>query len=194
MEHQIETFLSVHRTDNTILTENAKAAIQFAARKHLGQTRSDGKPYISHPARVGQIIQQFKQSHNLDALISAAYLHDTIEDTNTTHDDLIKMFGGLIADMVKELTSDEEEIERVGKEQYLLTKMKNMSNWALVVKLADRLDNVSDIRTAKTLQWRIDYKKQTLNLLRRLEKERTYLSPTHRRLIEAIRIKLNEIQ
>ena len=174
------------------LDEDMQQALKFAARAHAGQTRSDKTPYIRHPERVAAIVKQFKQSHNLDALVSAAYTHDTIEDTNTTKEDLEKMFGALVASLVQELTSDKEEIAKVGKTEYLSQKMKKMTSYALVIKLADRLDNVSDLKTAKNAAWREKYKKETLAVLNYIEKERV-LSKTHMKIITAIRHKLSEL-
>ena len=174
------------------LDEDAAAAWEFAKQKHAGQTRSDGSPYSNHVERVAKSVEQFKASHNLDALISAAYLHDTLEDTDTTHEDLVALFGGLVASLVKELTSDKEEIARVGKAQYLASKMSTMSSYALVIKLADRLDNIGDIATAKTPEWRQKYKAETLHIMDTIERNRV-LSPTHRRIIDMIREKLAEI-
>lgn len=175
------------------LDEDSKSALAYAAMKHQGQTRSGGQPYITHPERVAQYIKQYKQSHNLDALLSAAYLHDTVEDTDTTHEDLEKLFGGLVAALVKELTSDKEEISKMGKAEYLTRKMIGMSSWALVIKLADRLDNVQDIATAKTPEWRQRYKRETEQVLSTLEQNRV-LSGTHKKLIGLIRDKLKEIK
>jgi (p)ppGpp synthase/HD superfamily hydrolase len=175
-----------------LVSEDAQQVLRYAAKQHRKQTRSDGTPYISHPVRVAQHIRQFKQSHNIEALVSAAYLHDTIEDTNTTYEDLKKLFGGLIASLVKELTSDESELEKLGKTEYLSKKMLGMSSWALVIKLADRLDNVKDITTAKTPAWRSKYKKETESLMNVLEKGRV-LSGTHKKIIGLIRNKLKEV-
>lgn len=175
------------------LRENSAKALEYAVKAHKGQFRSDGSEYVKHPERVAEFVKKFKKSHNMDALISAAYLHDTIEDTNTTHEDLEKMFGGLIASMVKELTSDKDEISKVGKDEYLAKKMAKMSSWSLVIKLADRLDNVQDIATAKTPEWRRKYKAETEMILSRLEKDRE-LSSTHKKIIRAIRDKLEEVE
>ena len=174
------------------LDEEQQQALKFATKAHAGQTRSDGSDYIRHPERVAAIVKQFKQSHNLDALMSAAYTHDTIEDTNTTKEDLEKLFGALVASLVQELTSDKEEIAKVGKTEYLSQKMKKMTSYALVIKLADRLDNVSDLKTAKNAAWREKYKKETLAVLNYIEKERV-LSKTHMKIITAIRHKLSEL-
>ena len=175
------------------IREDATAALQYAVKAHKDQFRSDGSPYIKHPERVADFVRKFKKSKNLDALISAAFLHDTIEDTDTTHKDLEKMFGGLVASLVKELTSDKDKIKEVGKTDYLAQKMANMSSWALVIKLADRLDNVQDIATAKTPEWRRKYRAETESVLTRLEKSRE-LSGTHKKIIKSIRDKLKEIE
>jgi (p)ppGpp synthase/HD superfamily hydrolase len=174
------------------LDEDIKKALGFARRAHAGQTRSDNTPYIRHPERVAATVKKFKKSHNIDAIISAAYLHDTIEDTNTTKKDLEKMFGALVASLVQDLTSDKEKISKVGKTEYLSQKMKKMSSYGLVVKLADRLDNVQDIKSAKNAAWRNKYKKETLDILNFIEKERL-LSNTHMKIITEIRRKLAEL-
>ena len=173
--------------------EGREEALHFATQAHAGQTRAGGAPYISHPVRVAQHVEQWKKSHNIEALISAAYLHDTLEDTDTTHEALHDLFGGLVASLVQELTSDPEEIKKVGKAAYLAHKMAAMSSYALVIKLADRLDNVKDITTAKTPEWRTKYKAETEHILDYIEKNRA-LSGTHQKLIELIRNKLQELQ
>lgn len=172
--------------------EDAAQALQFAKKAHAGQTRSDNSPYTNHVERVAKSVEQFKQSHNLDALISAALLHDTLEDTDTTHEDLVTLFGGLVASLVKELTSDKERIAQIGKTAYLSEKMAAMSSYALVIKLADRLDNIQDIATAKTPEWRAKYKAETEQILDYIEKNRV-LSGTHKKLIGMIRAKLAEV-
>lgn len=172
--------------------EESEQALQFATQAHAGQTRAGGEPYVNHPIRVADSIKQYKQSHNLDALIDAALLHDTVEDTDTTHEALHDLFGGLVASLVKELTSDPEQIKKMGKAQYLAHKMAAMSSYALVIKLADRLDNVKDITTARTPEWRQKYKKETEHILNYIEKTRA-LSDTHKIFIDLIRNKISEL-
>ena len=174
------------------MAEGEEEALQYATQAHAGQTRAGGDPYITHPMRVADHIRQYKQSHNLEALISAAYLHDTIEDTDTTHEILHDLFGGLVASLVQELTSDPEQIKQMGKAQYLSHKMAAMSSYGLVIKLADRLDNVKDITTARTPQWRAKYKAETEHILNFIEKNRV-LTGTHRKLIGLIRNKIGEL-
>jgi len=174
------------------VVEGEAEALQYATKAHAGQTRAGGDAYITHPMRVADHIRQYKQSHNLDALISAAYLHDTVEDTDTTQEALHDLFGGLVASLVKELTSDPAQIQKMGKAAYLSHKMAAMSSYALVIKLADRLDNVKDITTAKTPEWRAKYAAETNQILNYIEKTRA-LSGTHQKLISLIRAKLSEI-
>ena len=166
-------------------------ALKFAAEKHEGQSRAGGKEYINHPVSVANSVLAFKESKNIDDLIRAALLHDTIEDTETTQEELEKLFGGLVASLVKELTTDQAEADRIGKDKYLAKKMAGMSSYALVIKLADRLDNVQDIAIAKTPEWRAKYKKETEDILDYIEKNRV-LSETHKKIIEKIRVKLNQ--
>ena len=176
-----------------LISEDVKQALNYATQAHSKQTRSGGEPYIGHPVRVANTIKQYKQSHNIDAIIAAAYLHDTIEDTDTTHEALHDLFGGLVASLVLELTSDLEQIKKVGKKEYLAKKMAyDMSSYGLVIKLADRLDNVQDIATAKTPEWRAKYKAETEHILDYIEKNRV-LSGTHKKLVDLIRNKLQEI-
>ena len=177
---------------NEGLDEDYRDAARYAAQAHAGQQRSGGKPYISHPVRVANLVRKYKDSAKLDKLLSAAFLHDTIEDTDTTEEQLRKMFGDLVATLVTELTSDKEKIEKLGKAEYLTQKMINMSSWGLVIKLADRLDNVADIKTAKTPEWRHRYREETESILSKLEQSRK-LSGTHQNIIAAIRGKLAEI-
>lgn len=120
-------------------------AREFATIMHKGQYRKDGQEYINHPIRVANNILTFKKSNNMDILLSSAYLHDTLEDTQATYDNLVRFFGNSVASLVLELTNDKEMVKLIGKTNYLSIKMKNMSNYALCLKLCDRLDNVSDL-------------------------------------------------
>lgn len=121
-------------------------ALKFATTKHNGQTRKDGiTPYIAHPIDVSKLIEDFAfDNDNLETMMVSALLHDTIEDTDTTYEEIYEEFGETIANIVLELTSDKIEQKRVGKAKYLKEKMYKMSEEALTVKLADRLSNLKD--------------------------------------------------
>src|SRR6516164_2465453 len=86
-------------------------AISFASRAHQGQLRKDGKtPYASHPCRVAMIVRHLFGIDN-PAILTAAVLHDTIEDTTTDFDDLTEHFGAEVAGWVTQLTKDKRLVE-----------------------------------------------------------------------------------
>ena len=172
------------------LNESALKALRVATKAHKGQFRKSGGEYIDHPKEVARFVQKFKKSNNLSALIQAAYLHDTIEDTDTTYADLVKQFGALVADMVQELTTDKAASDAIGKGEYIAGKMAKMSSWSLVVKLADRLENVQDIDT-RPADFQKKYAAQTRLALKRLRSDR-YLSKTHNKIMTAIEKKIKE--
>lgn len=175
------------------LKEAINKAREYAEKQHKGAYRKfAGEPYVEHPKRVAKFVKKFKRSHKLDDLISAALLHDTIEDTDTTEEDLEKMFGGLVSSLVKELSSDEEELKKMGKKEYLAKKMTGMSSWGLVIKLADRLDNVSDLKNASE-SFQKKYANETYYILKQLNKNRD-LSDTQKKIMREIKKKLKELQ
>ena len=118
-------------------------AIEFAMIKHKGQPRKgSGLDYIIHPVRVGFILSEMRSPL---AVIIAGFLHDTLEDTETTYEELVSEFGKEIADLVVEMTTDEKIKKEMGKNPYLIQKMSfELSDNALLCKLGDRLDNISD--------------------------------------------------
>ena len=155
-------------------------AIQFAGEKHKGQVRrGTGLPYILHPIDVSVIFDANKTSKRRDELMCACVLHDTLEDTDTTFVELAEEFTPLVASVVLELTSDVEELRRIGKTAYLTKKMLGMSNYALCIKLCDRLSNVADGPSDK-------YLFSTAKILDSLEAVRT-LTASQARVAEEIR-------
>ena len=140
-----------------------KAALDYATIMHAGQTRKDGTPYILHPKRVAENVKTYKNSRRVELLMMCAYLHDTVEDTDATLTDIQKNFGSEVSSIVYEVTNDNEKKEKEGKERYLSHKMLDMSSWALVVKLCDRLDNVSDLAFAGEM-FRMKYMNETLGI------------------------------
>jgi len=130
--------------DNDIL--NINEVLEFATERHKGQVRSDGSMYITHPIRVSEIVTKFKPSQNQNILKAGALLHDVLEDTYTSYRELKDRFGLVVASLVMEVTSSDFVSKMVGKQVYLAHKMQYMSSYALVIKLADRLDNLSDMK------------------------------------------------
>lgn len=128
-------------------------AIKFCETKHQGQVRKgSGKPYATHPIIASYLLAKYKQSHRMEELLVAMLLHDTLEDTETSFLEIAEEFTPLVASLVLELTSCEDTIAKVGKNEYLKTKMLGMSSWGLVLKLVDRLSNIMDNPSEKYLK------------------------------------------
>ncbi len=161
--------------------------IEFAKKKHAGQTRKfTNEPYIEHPLRVAEILKNYNVENDL---LIVACLHDTIEDTDATYDEIKEQFGKKIADFVKELTKDQNEIDKIGKTEHLIKKINLMSKNALTVKLADRLDNVNGL--PKTDQEFIKkYATQTKKIINNLKQP---LDSTQRELFNLIKKKVEEL-
>ena len=121
--------------------------LEFAKLKHAGQKRDNGEDYIVHPIRVAKLVDYYKgqYSKNREVLLAASLLHDTLEDTYTSFLELRDHFGIEVASLVEELTNASYSSKIIGKGLYLAEKMQMMTNYALIIKLADRLDNVRDL-------------------------------------------------
>lgn len=155
------------------------SAIQFAHERHAGQVRrGSGAPYITHPLAVSYLVAAYKRSKHLEELLAASCLHDVLEDTETSFSELVDRFGPLVASLVLELSNDEAEIARIGKLEYQKKKLAGISSYGLVLKLGDRLHNISDQPTQKMLR-------DTQALLQHLRKVRK-LSRTHKRMVDDI--------
>ena len=166
----------------------------FAEKKHEGQMRKDGTPYFTHLVRVADIVLKFKACKRIDEIVAAAFLHDTLEDSDTGISELREEFGEVVALLVVELTSDKLRAKLDGKANYLSDKFSSeraISNWALVIKLADRLDNVSDFESMD-FEFVDRRTKETFIILDALEEKRE-LTATHKKLILAIREKLGKV-
>lgn len=165
--------------------------IEFIKLKHEGQYRKFTLcPYYIHPIRVASLVYKNKESHKIDELVIASLLHDTLEDTNTSEKEIEDKFGMQVLSLVQELTTDKEECTKQGKAKYLTNKMINMSSWALVLKLCDRLDNVSDFMYASE-SFIQKYGNETINILKLLIGLRKDLSLTHIKLINMIKMQLS---
>jgi len=168
-----------------IRTDLVAKARAFAKEKHKGQVRKfEGLPYFIHPKRVAHILYQFKVSSHIDDLIASAYLHDTLEDTDTNYEELRENFGKIVADIVMQLTSDKTMIDKVGKAKYLADKMVHMTSYALTLKLADRIDNVNRL-SMQNETFKTKYLLETKYIVDRLKKERP-LTQTHKNMIREI--------
>ena len=133
-------------------------AAAFAAEKHRTQRRKDiDTPFINHPIQLAYILVQADIE---DAtVLAAALLHDTIEDTNTTHDEIEIVFGHEIANIVEEC-SDDKSLTKLERKQAQIEHAAKISPKARLVKLADKIANVSDIDGAPPAGWSLERKRE----------------------------------
>ena len=127
--------------------KNTHQMYRFAKQKHdaTGAIRKhSGDPYWVHPEGVAKIAAAYGGT---DIEIQAAMAHDTLEDTNCSYEELEEMFGDEVASIVREITNDTEEVDRLGKEQYINLELINLSHPALFVKLCDMYYNQMDFPT-----------------------------------------------
>lgn len=127
--------------------KNTHQMYRFAKQKHdaTGAVRKhSGDPYWVHPEGVAKVAAAYGGT---DIEIQAAMAHDTLEDTNCSYDELEEMFGDEVASIVREITNDTEEVDRLGKEQYINLELINLSHPALFVKLCDMYYNQMDFPT-----------------------------------------------
>lgn len=169
-----------------------RRALEFMIEAHDGQFRKfSGQEYAWHPVGVAKIVRSLKSSKNKDKICIAALLHDVIEDTDVTLEVIENKFGQMVSSIVYELTSDGVKSKEIGKANYLLNKMLRMTSYALVIKLADRLHNCSDLPTASE-KFRTKYVTETRFILNGL-RERC-LSDTHKELISLINDKISKFE
>lgn len=173
----------------------SKIALRFATEKHKGQIRKGKNPkeYITHPINVAKLIEKYKgNSSNIDELITAAYLHDTIEDTDATYYELLEIFGPLPASIVMEVTSNKEMQHLLGKNVYLSLKMISMTSYALTIKLCDRLDNIIGLDDVDA-KFREKYINETIYIINELLRKRK-LNVTQFRIINDILINIIKLR
>src|SRR5688572_17734792 len=114
-------------------------AIHFAADKHRDQRRKDegASPYINHPIEVAELIARVGGVSDLVTL-QAAILHDTIEDTQTTSEELETHFGERVRKVVEEVT-DDKALLKVDRKRLQIEHSPHLSREAQMVKLADKI-------------------------------------------------------
>lgn len=132
-------------------------ALALAAEKHQYQRRAgyDQLPYINHLIKVTNILIETEQETDPTILI-ASILHDSVEDTDLTFDDLKRLFGESVAKIVLELT-DDMQLDYAKRKQLQVEGAKNLSVAAKKIRIADKICNIQDIFTYP-LNWTKDQK------------------------------------
>ncbi|OWF42230.1 guanosine-3',5'-bis(diphosphate) 3'-pyrophosphohydrolase MESH1-like [Mizuhopecten yessoensis] len=125
----------------------------FAAIKHKDQRRKDieATPYINHPIGVAKILTEEAGITDIP-VIQAALLHDTVEDTDTSFEELNQHFGPEVCGIVKEVT-DDKTLSKMERKQQQINHAPHASYKAKLVKLADKLYNLRDLRRCTPCGW-----------------------------------------
>lgn len=135
-----------------------ECVIKYATEKHEGQRRKNSKKeeYIVHPLEVKQILSD----HGVTDFetLAGAVLHDTIEDTSATHEEIKMLFGENIANIVQEV-SDDKSLPKIERKKLQVSKISNKSYAARMIKIGDKVSNTKDLLSDPPQGWKeIDIK------------------------------------
>jgi guanosine-3',5'-bis(diphosphate) 3'-pyrophosphohydrolase len=148
-------------------------ALAFAAHKHRDQRRKDpeASPYINHPIALADVLVNEGGVTDFEVLC-AALLHDTVEDTATTPEELAGAFGPRIAGIVAEVT-DDAQLPKAERKRLQIEHARTLSPQARLVKLADKICNLRDVAERPPASWDLarrrayfDWAKQVVDGLR----------------------------
>ena len=143
-EHYGSMYQTINRCMPGVDMTRIDQAVEYAREKHKDQKRKDGSPYIIHPLAVAEIVAEM--GLDMDAILGAL-LHDCIEDTDASHDDIAKRFGNTTAELVEGVTkltranfssSEEQQMENLRKMFMAMSKDIRV----VLIKIADRLHNM----------------------------------------------------
>ena len=166
-------------------TARIRAAFEYANDHHGPQLRKSGEPYIIHPIAVAEIINELELDQ--DSIV-AALLHDCIEDTDSTHDEIARLFGPQVADLVEGVTKltrmqytsrEDEQMENLRKMFMAMAKDVRV----ILIKLCDRLHNM------RTLQYQSDKKQKEKSL----ETMEVYAPIAHRLGMQKLKWELEDL-
>ena len=134
-------------------TKTLVNAIAFAADKHRRQRRKDAEasPYINHPIGLARVLS-VEAGLTDEVLLAAAVLHDTLEDTETTYEELCERFGAAVASVVLEVT-DDKTLPKKERKRLQIEHAAHISRRAKLVKLADKICNVRDVAASPPQSW-----------------------------------------
>jgi guanosine-3',5'-bis(diphosphate) 3'-pyrophosphohydrolase len=136
------------------------AAIAFAADKHRNQRRKDheASPYINHSIALANVLAN-EAGVDDERVLMAAVLHDTIEDTETTEQELLRLFGKDVANIVMEVT-DDKSLPKAERKRLQVQHATQTSRRAKLVKLADKICNLRDIAKSPPADWSLERKRE----------------------------------
>jgi len=138
-------------------------ALHFAATKHRDQRRKDIKesPYINHPIEVAELLARKGRVTDL-VILQCAILHDTVEDTKTTPEELEKAFGSEVRRVVEEVT-DDKQLPKAVRKRLQIEHAPNLSARARQIKIADKISNVRAVTMEPPADWSLERRQKYLD-------------------------------
>lgn len=135
-------------------------ALHFAASKHRDQRRkgAEASPYINHPIEVAELLARVGGVTDIVTL-QAAILHDTLEDTQTTPEELEATFGLEVRQVVEEIT-DNKQLPKAERKRLEIAHAPHLSVRAKLAKLADKISNVRSIIETPPAEWSLERKRE----------------------------------
>ena len=131
-------------------------AADFAARKHVAQRRKSeaAEPYVNHLAEVAAMLAEATDGED-PVLVMGGLLHDTIEDTATTYQELAERFGEKVASLVQEV-SDDKSLPKAERKRLQIEETPSKSRRARLLKIADKTSNVRALIQSPPKDWSIE--------------------------------------
>jgi len=157
-------------------------ALAFAADKHRTQRRKDpeASPYINHPIALARVLSIEGKVRDAKVL-AAAVLHDTLEDTRTTYEELHERFGPTIAGIVREVT-DDKSLPPSERKRLQIEHAGELSRRARLVKLADKTSNLRDLTLNAPSDWTLQRRRDYFDWAKRVIDK---IRGTHKKLEHA---------
>ena len=161
-------------------------ALAFAASKHRDQRRKDdaASPYINHPIALANLLANEAGIEDERVLV-AAVLHDVLEDTETTEQELVEAFGRDIADIVLEV-SDDKALPKMERKRLQVVTAPGASRRAKFVKLADKICNLSDIAASPPIGWSLERQREYFDWAKAVIDGLRGVHPTLERLFDEV--------
>jgi len=144
------------------------SALRFCAQRHCHQTRKDAErtPYFNHPVEVAELIWRVGGVHDL-TILSAALLHDIIEDTVTEPAEIRELFGDEVLSLVLEV-SDDKTLPKDKRKELQVIHAPGLSHGAKLIKLADKICNARDVIFSPPSGWQIERRREYLDWAERV--------------------------
>ncbi|MEO8436483.1 MAG: HD domain-containing protein [Pyrinomonadaceae bacterium] len=138
-------------------------ALHFAANKHRDQRRKDveASPYINHPIEVTELLARVGGVTDV-TILQGAILHDTIEDTQTTPEELQEAFGPAVRNLVQEVT-DDKQLLKAERKRLQIEHAPHLSDGAKQIKIADKISNVLGVTQAPPADWSLERRQEYLD-------------------------------